>query len=116
MGVGIPGIALGSAGRAVDGYAMVADLGLSPETPPSRSAWWPASNAREGPSAVRDRAARGRHRRRGTDRRAWGGAPGGYDPAARGLAANGYGDHSPGHYSMTAGLIAEMVLTFFFPW
>ena len=31
-----------------------------------------------------------------------------------GFAANGYGDHSPGGYSMTAALIAEIVLTFFF--
>jgi aquaporin Z len=33
---------------------------------------------------------------------------------AAGLAANGYGTHSPGGYSMTAGLITEIVLTFFF--
>jgi aquaporin Z len=31
-----------------------------------------------------------------------------------GFAANGYGDHSPGGYSMLAGLVAEVVLTFFF--
>jgi aquaporin Z len=31
-----------------------------------------------------------------------------------GFAANGYGDHSPGGYSMIAALIAEIVLTFFF--
>jgi aquaporin Z len=42
------------------------------------------------------------------------GAPGGYDAASSGLAANGFGDHSPGKYSMTAGLIAEIVLTFIF--
>lgn len=42
------------------------------------------------------------------------GAPGGYDVAAGGLAANGYGAHSPGGYSMVAGLIAEVVLTFIF--
>ncbi len=28
-----------------------------------------------------------------------------------GLAANGYGDHSPGGYGLSAGLIAEIVLT-----
>ena len=33
---------------------------------------------------------------------------------AAGFAANGYGDHSPGKYSMAAGFVAEMVLTFFF--
>ena len=33
---------------------------------------------------------------------------------ASGFAANGYGLHSPGGYSMTAGLVAEIVLTFFF--
>ncbi len=31
-----------------------------------------------------------------------------------GFAANGYGDHSPGGYSMAAGLVAEIVLTFTF--
>jgi aquaporin Z len=33
---------------------------------------------------------------------------------ASGFAANGYGEHSPGGYTMLAGLIAEFVLTFFF--
>jgi len=33
---------------------------------------------------------------------------------AAGFAANGYGDHSPGKYTMVAGLVAEVVLTFFF--
>ena len=36
------------------------------------------------------------------------------DFAAGGFAANGYGELSPGHYSMQAALIAEIVLTFFF--
>lgn len=40
--------------------------------------------------------------------------PGGYDAAAAGLAANGFGEHSPGKYSMVAGLISEIVLTFIF--
>jgi aquaporin Z len=31
--------------------------------------------------------------------------------AAGGFAANGYGDHSPGHYGLFAGLIIEIVLT-----
>jgi len=31
-----------------------------------------------------------------------------------GFAANGYGEHSPGNYSMMAGLVAEAVLTFMF--
>ncbi len=31
-----------------------------------------------------------------------------------GFAANGYGAHSPGGYSLTAALVAEVVLTFFF--
>lgn len=31
-----------------------------------------------------------------------------------GFAANGYGDHSPESYSLLAGLVAEIVLTFFF--
>jgi aquaporin Z len=33
---------------------------------------------------------------------------------AGGFAANGYGAHSPGGYTMTAGLTAEIVLTFMF--
>ena len=33
---------------------------------------------------------------------------------AGGFAANGYGEHSPAGYSMVAGLVAEIVLTFFF--
>jgi aquaporin Z len=33
---------------------------------------------------------------------------------AGGFAANGYGEHSPGKYSMAAGLVAEIVLTAFF--
>lgn len=40
--------------------------------------------------------------------------PGGYDAAATGLASNGYGDHSPGGYSLAAGFLAEVVLTFIF--
>ncbi len=31
-----------------------------------------------------------------------------------GLASNGYGEHSPGGYSLTAGLITEIVMTFMF--
>jgi aquaporin Z len=31
-----------------------------------------------------------------------------------GFAANGYGDHSPGKYSLVAAFVAEVVLTFFF--
>ena len=38
------------------------------------------------------------------------GAPG-FDVASNGLAQNGYGDASPGHYSLTSGLITEVVLT-----
>jgi aquaporin Z len=33
---------------------------------------------------------------------------------ASGFAANGYGDHSPGKYTMASGFVAEVVLTFFF--
>ena len=40
--------------------------------------------------------------------------PGGYDASVGGLAANGYGDHSPGKYGMVAGFVAEIVLTFIF--
>jgi aquaporin Z len=38
----------------------------------------------------------------------------GFDVVASGFAANGYGAHSPGGYSMGAGFIAEVVLTLFF--
>ncbi len=41
-------------------------------------------------------------------------APGGYDASVKGLAANGYGDHSPGGYGLVAALIAEVVFTFVF--
>jgi aquaporin Z len=37
----------------------------------------------------------------------------GFDLAG-GFASNGYGEHSPGGYSMAAAFIAELVLTFFF--
>ncbi|HSW51135.1 MAG TPA: aquaporin Z [Bryobacteraceae bacterium] len=37
----------------------------------------------------------------------------GFNPSA-GFAANGYGIHSPGGYSLTAALVAEIVLTCFF--
>jgi aquaporin Z len=33
---------------------------------------------------------------------------------AGGLASNGYGEHSPGHYSMVSGLVSELVMTFMF--
>jgi aquaporin Z len=38
----------------------------------------------------------------------------GFDLAASGFAANGYAEHSPGGYSLVAGFVAEVVLTFFF--
>ena len=38
----------------------------------------------------------------------------GYSLAVNGLAANGYGEHSPGNYTLLAGFVAETVLTFFF--
>jgi aquaporin Z len=40
------------------------------------------------------------------------GAPG-FD-LAKGFAANGYGEHSPGHYSLVSGMAAEVVLTMTF--
>ena len=40
------------------------------------------------------------------------GAPG-FDVAA-GFASNGYGEHSPGHYSLQAALVTEVVMTFGF--
>ena len=38
----------------------------------------------------------------------------GLDAVASGFAANGYGAHSPGGYSLLAAFVAEVVLTFFF--
>jgi len=40
------------------------------------------------------------------------GAPG-FD-LAKGFAANGYGEHSPGHYSLAAGFVTEVVMTAMF--
>jgi aquaporin Z len=42
------------------------------------------------------------------------GQPEGYDASVGGLAANGFGDHSPGHYGVGAAFLAEFVLTFIF--
>lgn len=41
------------------------------------------------------------------------GTPNGYSPAVSGFAANGFGDHSPGHYGLLAAFLAECILTFF---
>src|SRR6185295_1745422 len=38
------------------------------------------------------------------------GAPG-YDIGANGLAQNGYGNESPGHYALPAALVCEIVMT-----
>ncbi|MCF6314180.1 MAG: aquaporin Z [Verrucomicrobiales bacterium] len=38
----------------------------------------------------------------------------GFDAAASGFASNGYGEHSPGAYSLTAALTTEVVMTFMF--
>ena len=40
------------------------------------------------------------------------GAPN-FDLIASGFASNGYGDRSPGHYTMIAALVCEVVMTFF---
>ncbi len=41
------------------------------------------------------------------------GIPAGYDPTVAGFAANGYGDHSPGGYSLQSAFLVEVILTFF---
>ncbi len=41
------------------------------------------------------------------------GGPNGYVPSTAGFAANGFGDHSPGHYGLLAAFAAEVILTFF---
>jgi aquaporin Z len=42
------------------------------------------------------------------------GQPAGYDPHTQGLAANGFGAHSPGGFGLGSGLLAEIALTFIF--
>jgi aquaporin Z len=41
------------------------------------------------------------------------GVPAGYDQTVAGFAANGYGEHSPGGYSLMSAFLVEVVLTFF---
>ena len=38
----------------------------------------------------------------------------GFDVVASGFATNGYGEHSPGGYSLLAALVSEVVLTYMF--
>ena len=38
----------------------------------------------------------------------------GFDAAASGFASNGFGEHSPGGYSLVAALVCEIVMTFMF--
>jgi len=38
----------------------------------------------------------------------------GFDAAASGFASNGYGDHSPGNYTLLAALVTEVVMTMMF--
>ena len=41
------------------------------------------------------------------------GGAAGYDPTVAGLGANGFGEHSPGGYSMLSAFVTEVVLTMF---
>ncbi|MGH9513159.1 MAG: aquaporin Z [Terriglobales bacterium] len=41
------------------------------------------------------------------------GTAGGYDPSVAGLGANGFGEHSPGGYSLLSAFVTEVVLTMF---
>jgi len=38
----------------------------------------------------------------------------GFELASQGLAANGYGEHSPGNYGLAAALVCELVMSFMF--
>ncbi|HDY7789912.1 TPA: aquaporin Z [Vibrio vulnificus] len=38
----------------------------------------------------------------------------GFDAASSGFASNGYGEHSPGDYSLTSALVTEVVMTMMF--
>ena len=40
------------------------------------------------------------------------GSPAGYDPVVSGFAANGFGEHSPGHYGIMSSFLTEVILTF----
>jgi aquaporin Z len=42
------------------------------------------------------------------------GQPGGWDMAAKGFAQNGFGEASPGRYSISSAFLTEMVFTFVF--
>jgi aquaporin Z len=64
-----------------------------------------AAPLRRRPDSRRDRG--GRRVVPDCERYAW------FDLAA-GFASNGYGDHSPGKYSLTAALVSEIVMTFMF--
>ena len=41
------------------------------------------------------------------------GAPNGYDPSSLGFAANGFAEHSPGHYGLLSAALLEVILTAF---
>ena len=68
----------------------------------------------EGRAPLRRHAGRRRHRGVG-DAVGHRHQPEGHDEGqlleAGGFAANGYGEHSPGHYNLVAGLVIEIVLT-----
>ena len=38
----------------------------------------------------------------------------GFDVVSSGFASNGYGEHSPGGYSLTAALVCEVVMSMVF--
>jgi aquaporin Z len=38
----------------------------------------------------------------------------GFDVVASGLAANGYGEHSPGNYTLASAMLCEVIMTFMF--
>jgi aquaporin Z len=38
----------------------------------------------------------------------------GFDVVTNGLASNGYGEHSPGKYSLSSALVIEVIMTFMF--
>jgi len=40
--------------------------------------------------------------------------PSGYDASTGGLAANGFAEHSPGHFGLGGAFVAEFILTFIF--
>ena len=114
VGIGLAGVVAGlRPDRADDGLRHRPHLRLSPQSRPSPSACGPAAGIRparccrtssrrsSAPSSVRSSCYSIASGKAGFD-------------LAGGLASNGYGEHSPGGYSLAAGFVTEVVMTMMF--